>query len=158
MSPSYPVLWQRGDGTGWLNWYSVGLGIQRPEVPTPSGEEVKLGSFSESKMLCRLRCRCAQPPACIRTRKNNHVRTLKIPLSMSEFGGLRKHVKTQHALAGLTPVPALVAQLGQNVDGDIFRRVYASDTVCLSWMKKKKKKKKKQKRWLCVVDGAVSLQ
>ena len=44
---------------------------------------------------------CAQPPCVyIHTHKNDHVRMLKI-LSMVEFGGLRKHEKTQHALVGL---------------------------------------------------------
>ena len=38
----------------------------------------------------------------IRTHKNDHVRMLKILWSKSEFGGLRKHEKTQHALVGLS--------------------------------------------------------
>ena len=38
---------------------------------------------------------------CIRTRENDYVRTVKILWSMSEFGGLREHEKTQHALVGL---------------------------------------------------------
>ena len=37
-------------------------------------------------------------PVCIRTHKNDHVRTIKILQSMSEYGGLQKHEKTQHAL------------------------------------------------------------
>ena len=37
-------------------------------------------------------------PVCIRKHKNDHVRTLKILWSMSEFGGLWQHEKTQHAL------------------------------------------------------------
>ena len=46
-------------------------------------------------------CRCAQTPGYIRTHKNDHVRTLKILYSVSEFGGLGKHEKTQNALVGL---------------------------------------------------------
>ena len=34
---------------------------------------------------------------CLRMHENDHVRTLKIMWSMSEFGGLWKHEKTQHA-------------------------------------------------------------
>ena len=37
-------------------------------------------------------------PVCIRTYKNDYVRTRKNLYSMSEVGGLRKHKKTQHAL------------------------------------------------------------
>ena len=44
------------------------------------------------------RCRCAQPPVCIRTHKNDHERTLQSMYSMSEFGGLWTHEKTQRAL------------------------------------------------------------
>ena len=42
-------------------------------------------------------------PVCMytSTQKNDHARTLKILLSISEFGGLRKHDKAQHALVGL---------------------------------------------------------
>ena len=47
-------------------------------------------------------------PVCIHTHTNRHVHTLKILLSMSEFGGLRKHKKTQHALVALGSA-ALVA-------------------------------------------------
>ena len=36
-------------------------------------------------------------PVCIRTHKNDNVRTIKILYSISEFGGLREHEKTQHA-------------------------------------------------------------
>ena len=43
-------------------------------------------------------CRCANPPVCIRMHKNDHVRTLKILLAMSEFNELLKHEQTQHAL------------------------------------------------------------
>ena len=43
------------------------------------------------------------------THTNDHVRTLKILLSMSEFGGLRKDEDTQHALAGLGGSAALAA-------------------------------------------------
>ena len=46
-------------------------------------------------MLCRL------VGVCIRTDKNDYVRTLKFLYFMSEFGGLRTHEKTQHALVGL---------------------------------------------------------
>ena len=49
------------------------------------------------------RCPCPQPlpRVYIRTHKHDHGRMLEILQSMSEFGGLRKHKKTQHALAGL---------------------------------------------------------
>ena len=43
-------------------------------------------------------------PVCTRAIKNDHVHMLlmvKILYSMSEFGGLQKHEKTQHALLGL---------------------------------------------------------
>ena len=33
--------------TGWLNWYSVGLKIQRTEVQIPSGAQEKFVSFSK---------------------------------------------------------------------------------------------------------------
>ena len=47
-------------------------------------------------------CRCAQPQCVyIRVINNEHVRTLKILQPMSEFDGVRKHKKTQHALVGL---------------------------------------------------------
>ena len=46
---------------------------------------------------------------CIRTHKNDYVRTLKILQSMSEFGGLHKHEKTQHALVGLGSTALAVA-------------------------------------------------
>ena len=38
------------------------------------------------------------PLVCIRTHTKDHVRTLKIMSSMSEFGGLWKHENNQHAL------------------------------------------------------------
>ena len=44
----------------------------------------------------------------IGTLKNDHARTLKILKSMTEFGGLQKHEKSQHALVGLGSA-ALVA-------------------------------------------------
>ena len=37
-------------------------------------------------------------PVCIRTHKNDHIRTLKILYSMSEFDELRKHKKIQQTL------------------------------------------------------------
>ena len=41
--------------TGWLDWQSVGLKIQRPKVRTPSRAQEKIVSFfSESKMFCWL--------------------------------------------------------------------------------------------------------
>ena len=55
-------------------------------------------TFFRVKNVVLPRCRCARPPcAYIRTHKNVHVRTLKIPQSTSEFGGLWKHEKIQHA-------------------------------------------------------------
>ena len=57
-------------------------------------------SFSELKCCAYLLLVCPTP-VCIRTHNNDHIRTLKIPQSMSEFDGLRKHKKTQHALVGL---------------------------------------------------------
>ena len=49
-----------------------------------------------------------------RTRKNGHVRTLKINQPMSESGGIAKHEKTQHALVrlGSAAVAAAVALVG----------------------------------------------
>ena len=47
-------------------------------------------------------------PVCIHTHTNDYARTLKILKSMSEFGGLRKHEKAQHARVGLGSA-ALVA-------------------------------------------------
>ena len=38
--------------TGWHNWLSVGLEIQRTEVRIASGAQERFVSFSESKMLC----------------------------------------------------------------------------------------------------------
>ena len=47
-------------------------------------------------------CRCAQPPVCVGTHMNDHVYThVKDPVVHIEFGGLRQHEKTQHALVGL---------------------------------------------------------
>ena len=81
----------RGDGVA----QSDGLEIQRPEVRTWSAsgaQEQCVRVFRSQKMLCWL---AVGLPVCIRTHKNGHVRTLT---SMSEFGGLRKQDKTQHAL------------------------------------------------------------
>ena len=50
-------------------------------------------SFSESKC-CADSLSVCPTPVCIRTHKNDHVRTLKILQSTSEFGGLQKHENT----------------------------------------------------------------
>ena len=53
-------------------------------------------------MLCRRAVGVPKPPCvCIRTHRNDHVRTLTTLSSMSEFVGLRKHEHTQHALVDL---------------------------------------------------------
>ena len=74
---NYAVLWARV--AAWLSSYSVGLEIQRPEVRTPSasGAQYFLGEFFRVKNVLT-RCRCAQPPVCIRTHKHDHVRALQI--------------------------------------------------------------------------------
>ena len=57
-------------------------------------------SISESKFSeCGLVGSVCPTPMCIRTHKNDHVRTFKIPVP--HVGGLRKHEKSQHVLAGL---------------------------------------------------------
>ena len=48
--------------TGWINWYSVGLEIQRPEVRIPSGTQGKIVRVFSSQNIVLTRCRCAQPP------------------------------------------------------------------------------------------------
>ena len=54
----------------WIPW---------PEVWTPSGAQEKITSFWRDKNVVLTCYRCAQPPCvCIRTHKNDHVRTLKI--------------------------------------------------------------------------------
>ena len=91
-------------GTRWLNWKSVGLEIQWIPMdsmatgsnPVRSTRTI-CESFSESKC-CADSLSVCPTPVCIPTHKNDHVRTLKILWSMSKFGGLRKHEKTQHAL------------------------------------------------------------
>ena len=57
-----------------------GLQVERPQVRTPSasGAQENIVSFVLVKNVVLTRCRCAQPPVCIRTHKNDHVRTLKI--------------------------------------------------------------------------------
>ena len=95
---------------GWIVWRgvagwrgggcSVGLQIgwiPRPEFEPPQ-EHKKNWPFFRVKNVVLTRCRCAQPTVCIHRQQNDHVRTLKILKSMSDFGGLRKHEKTQHAL------------------------------------------------------------
>ena len=70
---------------------------------------------TRTKCECRLVVGVPNPPVCIRTDKKGHVRTLKIKFlqSTSEFGGSRKHEKTQHELAGLgsAALAAAVASL-----------------------------------------------
>ena len=63
-------------------------------------------------------CRDAEPPCVyIRMHKNDHVRTLKI--RVSEFDGLRKQEKTQHALNNwLVLVSALLLQLAFLPEGN----------------------------------------
>ena len=109
--------------SGWLNWQSIGLKIQWiplvTRVPTPSGAQEKLVSFSESKCCDDSLLVC--PTVYVRAHKNDHVRgTLKTLWSTSEFGGLRKHEKTQHAHVGLgsadlAAAVALPRQGGPNV-------------------------------------------
>ena len=53
--------------------------------------------FPESKC-CADSLLVCPTPGCIITHKNDHIRTLTMLWSMSEFEGLWKHKKTQHAL------------------------------------------------------------
>ena len=97
------MMTRRGVGDG-----SVGLErrTQDPMDPmtrvrTPSGAQEKLCEFFRGTNVVLTRCRCAQPHICIRTHEHDCVRTLKILHSMSGFGGLQKHEKTQPARVGL---------------------------------------------------------
>ena len=67
--------------------------------------------FTSIKKCCADSLSVCPAPVCIiiRKHKNDHVRTLKIMQSMSEFGGLRTHEKTQHALVGLGSAALAVA-------------------------------------------------
>ena len=81
---------------GWrvAQWVERRTSQSMNRVPIPPATQEKLNDFFRVKhgaMTCR---RCAQPPCVC-------ICTLKILQSMSEFGGLRKHEKTQHALVGL---------------------------------------------------------
>ena len=70
--------------------------------PVKEQHQNKIVSVFSSQKWCADSCSvCPIPRVCIRTHENNHVRTLKILLSMSELGGLLKHEETQHALVGL---------------------------------------------------------
>ena len=72
-------------------------------VQTSSWVQETFVSFSKSDSLS-----VCPTPMCIHIHKNDHIRMLNILWSMSEFGGLRKHEKSQHAHFGLTS-PALAA-------------------------------------------------
>ena len=86
----------RGDGCG-----SNGRASEsRPKgrrFESRQDHKKKMCEFFRVKNVVLTRCRCAQHPVCIRRHKNNHTRMLKILSAMSEFGGLRKHEKNQHA-------------------------------------------------------------
>ena len=57
----------------------------------PSGAQEKIVSFSEEKMLCWLVVVVPNPPVCIRTHKNYHVRTLKIHVqSLVDYGNTKR--------------------------------------------------------------------
>ena len=71
---------------------------QRFEPRQEHNKHIMIGVFFRVKNIVLTHRRCAQPPVCIRTHKNDQVRTLKILWTMSEFGGFRKHEQTQHAL------------------------------------------------------------
>ena len=73
-------------------------------------EAQEKNEFFRVKNVVLTRCRCAQHPVCIRTHNNDHVRTLKILQSMSDFGGLPKHENTQLSLVvGLVSAALLAA-------------------------------------------------
>ena len=84
----------------------------------PNQEHKKM--FFPVKNVVLTRYRCCPTPVCIRTDKNDHVRSLSIMYSMSEFGGLRKHEeKNQYVLvalgsAALAAAVALPRQGGPN--------------------------------------------
>ena len=81
-----------GDGVAQLVEHR--LEIQRPEVRTLSGAQETFGRVFQSQNVV-LTCRCAQP-LCVCTYKNDHVHTLRILQSMSEFSGFRKRENTTH--------------------------------------------------------------
>ena len=95
------------------NGQSVAFEIQRPGVQTqdPSGAQEQLVRVFPSHKCCGHSLSECPTPVCFCTHTNEHVRTLKIVLSMSEFGGLRKHEKIRLALVGLSSAalaPAVV--------------------------------------------------
>ena len=57
---------------------AIGLEIKKSRVRIPPGAQEKLEFFRVKKVVLTTRCRCAQPPVCIRTHTKYHVRTLKI--------------------------------------------------------------------------------
>ena len=59
-------------------------------------EHKKTVTVFPSQKCCTDSLSVCPTPVCIRTHQNDHVRTLKILQSMSEFGGLRKHENTAH--------------------------------------------------------------
>ena len=117
------MLWPSGEGTGlWIVRlrFRTRLGSdrlwgdkvaqlveRRTRDPNTRGSKPLLGAQEKSVKICPSQKCCADSlsvcpaPVCIRTHKNDHVRTIKILLSMSDFGELRKHEKTHPALVGL---------------------------------------------------------
>ena len=89
------ITWiNRGDGLAQLVEHQTR--IQRMKVQILSGAQENV-SFSQSKRLCRLAVGVLNTRV-YSTHKNDHVRMVKILWSTSEFSGLRKLKKTQHAL------------------------------------------------------------
>ena len=74
--------------------------LDDPRFESRQQHKKNLWVFLSQKCCADSFCWCAtQPPIkCIPMHKNDHVCMLKILYSMSEFGGLRKHEQTQHAL------------------------------------------------------------
>ena len=88
--------------THWGDWVAQWL-QHRTQGPKDEGSNPVRSTGANSE-LCQVknvvltRRRCVQPPCvCAPAYKNAHVRTLKILSSVSEFGGFRKHEKTEHA-------------------------------------------------------------
>ena len=87
LSQTFLVLLTRGSNLGSFDLES------RDALPTEPRRHPQHNEFFprvENVLLTLCRCACPTP-------KNDHVLTLKIMSSMSEFGGLQKHEKTQPA-------------------------------------------------------------
>ena len=89
----------RNPMTIWQGDWVAQLVSRRTQDPNDEGSNPvrstrKVCEFFRVKNVVPTRCRCSQP-LCVY--KNDHVCTLKILKSMSEFGGLWKHEKNQHA-------------------------------------------------------------